>query len=193
MDSKVRLSIRLTFLASFMTAIPAFASSAEHHHVASISDLFYPVINFIIYLAILIAAFKKPLTNAIKARREGIASFVSAASSKQADAEQLLKSAKAKIASVKAEAETIISRGIEDAKREAAALKIAAEKKAQRIVDQAKSTAQSERKAMEESVRRELAELVINRASEKLARELNESSDRELRKRAVDGIGALRN
>lgn len=188
-----KIGVKSAVFGLFLFIPGGLASAAEHAaHVASISDLFYPFINFALYVALLFFVAKAPLLNAIKTRREGISAFVKSAGERRAVALKQLRYAEDKFSGLKAEVLALEQRSAEEARREAEAVKEAAKKKAERLIAQAKDGAASERKVLEESVRKELAQIVIERAAERLAKELDANSDRALRDRALDGLGALK-
>jgi F0F1-type ATP synthase membrane subunit b/b' len=97
----VKKIIYYTFLASSFLSV-AIASEKAAHHEASLMDLKYPVINFIILLAILSKVIK-PLREKFNKQAADVRSLMESAARNSKDAEEKLSQYQAKIKNIDSE------------------------------------------------------------------------------------------
>lgn len=181
-----------------VTALPAFAAGGGEHgahagHEGSLSDLFWPWVNFALYVVLLGAILKKPFSKAWQTRREGIEHSVNAGAQELQEAEQVLMFARSREHNVDADCKNISANILEDAKREGAQLIEEARRRSEFLARQANDAVSAEQRQAERALRREIAEKVLARANQLLKQELTPEVDRELRRGVLAGVRHLGN
>jgi F-type H+-transporting ATPase subunit b len=180
-------------LVGLLIPVLAFAAETEHEHHGSPSDLIPYWIHFAAFVVILYFLIKRPITEAVVARREGIDEAVGAGRRQLADAEHKLSLAQKRFASLATAIESLKQEIASDAEREAKQLLSEALERAARIKSNADNAAVSELKAAQLKMRNEVAERAIELAREKIKARVNLDSDRALRSSALSGVGNLAN
>ena len=172
--SAVRRKLSLGFLAlllaigtrSSLYAATAAAPDVHHdatahheagHHAASLKDLFFPAINFSIYLFIVVRYVVPAMQEYLRRRRADIVQADSESSAALARAEQSVAVGKARLASLKAEADGIREDLIAIATRQAARLIAQAEETGGRRLADASLVAEQERRHALAGVRADIA------------------------------------
>lgn len=165
---------------------PAWASGGSGH--ASPSDLLYPAINFCLYITLMYFLLKKPFLHALKARREGIHGALESARVATVNAENAVLEAQRKKNSLLTEIENL-RRSIEaDTEHEAAKVLTDAKERAERITVQSKSYAEAESRSTENALRKEVANNIVDRATEILTKKIDRGTDKGLQDRVVSDI-----
>lgn len=185
---KAKISI---FLISTAT-IPsfAFASDAAAHH-PSVSDLILPAMNFALFLVIMVKLLKTPLQTQLRARKDNVESHIKRAAMQWDRARRQLLDVQRRFHSLDGEMKELTMRIASEGKKEAQGIVADAKSKADAIIRRAKDSSESERKTTEAQIRVELAQAVLKLASEKLSKEITESSDKQHRERALEGLRAI--
>lgn len=167
-----------------------FAQS-EHEHEASITDLKWFWVNFLIYIGLLYVLCRKPLAKAWQARRLAIQDSIAEAQKDAAIAQQALLEAQRKLAALPTETAKLATDIEREAQRECTDIFVAAKTRAERLAAQAKDLAEAERKATEAAIRRELVTLALKKAEERLQKEITPQSDKAIRETALSSVQQL--
>ena len=107
-------------VADFFSTAQAYASAAAEgeHHGPSINDIWFPVVNFIIY-AFIIVKFALPLIrDFLKTRREEVVAKIAQASAKKQAAEALVRDYRSKLAGLGKEVQSLQAMLREEGERE---------------------------------------------------------------------------
>jgi F0F1-type ATP synthase membrane subunit b/b' len=139
----------------FTTAV-AHASGSEGGHHASIADITGPWINFIVYVALLVALVRKPIKNGWASRRERIAEEVSAATSEMEAAERELAAVEALTKNIAQEQERARGDILKQGELEASSIIAAAREKSTRIKAQVKELLAGESRSAQATFRASL-------------------------------------
>lgn len=81
----------------FLAANVAFSSEKTLHHEPSITDLFYPAVNFVVLIGFMIWKLKKPMKEMFEKKAHEIQETVRAAAEKNKDAQEKLSSLQKKM------------------------------------------------------------------------------------------------
>jgi len=176
-----------------LTPALVFAAEAEHEHHASASDLNPYWFHFAAFVVILYMLIKRPITDAVVARREKLGDAVNAGRQQLADAEEKLAQAQKRFAQLTAAIESLKQEIASDAEREAKQILADSIDRAARIKSNAENSAVAELKAAQLKMRNEVAERAVELAREKIKSKINLESDRSLRSASLTGIGNLAN
>lgn len=172
---------------------PSMAAAADHGagHAPAFMDLKWFWVNFLIYVFALFFILRNPVKRGWLARREAIASAVAAAQKDAEAARQELLEAQRKLSSLESDSSKMSADIERETQREAAEILTQAKVRAERITRQSKELAEAERKATESLIRRELVAIAVERARERLQREVNAQADKELRDMALGAVRQL--
>lgn len=168
----------------------AFAAGGDGHSVG-VSALFLPAVNFILYLFIITKLTKKPILAALHARKENMESHIKRAATSWEQAKRQLLDVQRRFNSLDKDIKEIEERIAREGTQEAAAIVQDAKEKGAALIKRTKEGAEAERRAVELALRNELAQEVLQIASNKLSKEISSESDRPLRDRALEGIRAI--
>lgn len=170
----------------------AIVFAAEGHgHAPSIVDTFPYWVNFLIYLSALYLLLRNPVRESWAHRRANIRKVIESAEQEMALLERAIAHAKERLAQSDGEIATLTADIKREAEGESKSISSDSEKAARRIKEQAKDLIQAERKGAEAAVQRELAEKVIQLATERLKSETTNDTDRGRRLSAVTSINQL--
>jgi F-type H+-transporting ATPase subunit b len=186
-----------TFAFALLIA-PAVAVAAEHGHTDAahahgIETLFWPVVNFALYIVGIYFLVRKPLAEALTKRHAMVQEGVATGVTRKRAAEAALHDAQIRMSKVEGEIAELKRRIAEETKRESEALIVSAQEKAERIQTAGKEAAIAEQKTVEANLRQELSAAVLRIAEERLRGKLTPESDRGFRERVVSNIGNLLN
>lgn len=144
--------------------------------------LIWTLINFLIFLAILVKLGTKPILKALAAREDSIKNNIENAEKASAQAQQILLESQTKLSQAQQEMNAIISKGKQQAEEVIRRAAEDAEKiKRQKVEDAAKEIERSKENAVKQ-LRTEVADLVVQ-ATEKI---LGESLDKEKHYKIVE-------
>jgi F-type H+-transporting ATPase subunit b len=178
----------------FFVATQAWASTAAEaeHHAPSITDVGWPLANFIIY-AFIIVKFVFPLArDFLKTRREEVLSTVTQAGAKKRAAEALVNQYKSKLAAVDQEIRTIHESLRDEGEREKSKLLSEVQALAVRIKEDARFLAEQEVKVARQKVREEMANRAAATARELVQRHLSRADQNRLVQDFIQSIGQYR-
>jgi F-type H+-transporting ATPase subunit b len=177
----------------FFTA-QAWASTAAEaeHHAPSITDVGWPLANFIIY-AFIIVKFAFPLArDFIKTHREEVLSTITQASARKQAAEALVSEYKTKLAGLDKEIQSIRASLRDEGEREKSKLLSEAQALAVRIKEDARFLADQEVKVARQKLRQEMANLAEATARELVQRNLSGADQSRLVHDFIQSIGQSR-
>ena len=183
-----------TDILELFTTAQAWASAAAEteHHAPSITDVGWPLANFVIY-AIIIVKFAFPLArDFLKTRREEILSTLSQASAKKQAAEALVNEYKAKLAGLDKEVQSIHVVLREEAEREKSKLISEAQALAVKIKEDAHFLADQEVRIARQRIREEMANQAEATARELVQRNLTAADQGRLVQDFIQSIGQTR-
>lgn len=190
----VALALTVIFLLSSIFGVKLAVAAEGHevaHHESPWASLGSKWVHFLVYIGIMYWLLRKPLAAFWVNRRQTIYDAVNQGKVALSAANQRLSTARSKVSVVDAEATRIQNDLAKETKQESARIIEDAKARAAYILDRAKITAAAEERAAEVAVRRDVADRVIEKARERLSKELTEEADRGLRGAAFKGLKAL--
>ena len=193
----MRRGIRLLTLnvaTTFLVASFAFAAASEHgegHHAPSFGDLKYYLINFAIYLALVLWVISKTAPAGWRSRRQRIQEMLQTSRAKVSAADQAYQSARQRLEGVDEDVRSLSDLMKVEAQREAEEIIRAAKAQAARIVKQAHDNAEAERKVSESAIRKEYAAQALKIAEERLRKEITPERDKSMRVAFHDSVKTL--
>ena len=175
------------------TAANAWASASGAEHPApSIGGVVLPVINFLIYAAVLYY-FALPLVRSfLRSRRDEVVATIAQASAKKQQAEALVMEYRAKLASAGREVQAIQASLREDAEKEKAKLLSEAQAMAVKIREDARFLADREVGIAREKIREEMANQAETTARELVQRNISPADQGRLAQEFIQQIGQAR-
>jgi len=158
-------------VADIFSTAQAYASAAAEgeHHAPSINDIWFPLVNFIIY-AFIIVKFAFPLIrDFLKTRREEVVAKIAQASAKKQAAEALVREYRSKLAGLGKEVQALQAALRQEGEREKSRLISDALATAVKIKEDANFLSDQELRTARQKLREEMAN-----AAEATARQLIE-------------------
>lgn len=149
-----------------------------HHHAPALSDLLFPAINFAIYLVIVVRFVIPAMREFLRRRRADVVQAESEGSAALARAEQDLAAKKARLASLKTEAESLRQDLVAIATRQGERVVAQAEESGKRRVADAQLLAEQESRRALGEVRAELAREAANLAEQRIRTALTADDQR---------------
>jgi F-type H+-transporting ATPase subunit b len=164
---KARYVVSLLVILSVLLAFGAVWASSEGGHgdsAAKVKDLIWRTMNFVVLAGGLIFLLRKPLAQALEARRQGIRDQLDDLEKQKADAEKQLSEYKAKLARLDKEIEKIVAEYVKDG--EAVKAKIIEEAKvaAEKLQALAKKNIEQEFQKARQALKAEMAEQAVSMA-----------------------------
>jgi F-type H+-transporting ATPase subunit b len=159
---KARYVVSLFVILSVLLAFGAVLASSEEGHGAAATEppirLLFRTMNFVVLAGALFFLLRKPVAQALEARRQGIRDQLDDLEKQKADAEKQLFEYKAKLARLDKEIEKIVAEYVKDG--EAAKAKILEEAKvaAEKLQEQAKKNIEHEFQKARQALKAEMAE-----------------------------------
>jgi F-type H+-transporting ATPase subunit b len=148
---------------------------------------------FIIAALILHRKFGKPVSQALKSRKERIKNELQRAREERDQALQQLAEVETRVKGLEKEIAAIRERSVEEAESEAARIRAATETELGRLRESAQREIESASKAAATELRRYASEQSIHLAEDVLRREMGPEDDARLLKLRVEGLGGNRN
>ena len=166
------------FVVLFLSELWAAPAAAAEEHAASVTELIFPLVNFLIFLY-LIKRYLMPLAkDYLKSRREEIAAAVREADEAKRRADALLRDYQNRLARLSEETRVIREALRAEGEREKAKLLAEAEILVTRIKTDADFLVEQEVKLTRQELRREIAR-VAQAAAEKLVRNNLSAADQK--------------
>ena len=167
--------------AGFFLLLPVILWAAEEghgEHVPSISDLVFPVINFLLFVFILYRYVIPTVRDALRQRREKITLALEEAKRAKEEAERLRKDYELKLAGLAAEQEKIREQALEAAERERRRIVEEARQMAERVKSEVQQIAQREVEEARRTLRQEAANQAVRIATELMQSRLTQTDHR---------------
>ena len=167
--------------AGFFLLLPVILWAAEEghgEHVPSISDLVFPVINFLLFVFILYRYVIPTVRDALRNRREKITLALEEAKRAKEEAERLRKDYELKLAGLAAEQEKIREQALEAAERERRRIVEEARQMAERVKSEVQQIAQREVEEARRTLRQEAANQAVRMATELVQSRLTQTDHR---------------
>jgi len=167
--------------AGFFLLLPVILWAAEEghgEHVPSISDLVFPVINFLLFVFILYRYVIPTVRDALRQRREKITLALEEAKRAKEEAERLRKDYELKLAGLAAEQEKIQEQALEAAERERGRIVEEARQMAERVKSEVQQIAQREVEEARRTLRQEAANQAVRIATELVQSRLTQTDHR---------------
>jgi F-type H+-transporting ATPase subunit b len=176
-----------------LSVAQAWASAAEaEHHAPSITQILFPLGNFLIY-AYIIKRFALPLVrDFLRSRREGILTSIETAAESKKQAAAVVSSYQAKLAGIQREVDAIQAELQAEGEREKGKLIAEAETLAAKIKDDAVFLADQEVKIARQKIRYDMAVQAESTARELLGRHLSSGDQDRLAEDFIQSIGRTR-
>ena len=178
-------------LALFSIEAWAVSSAAAEAHPASVTQVFFPLINFLIFLYLL-KRFLLPLAkNHLRSRREGIVQALNEADEGKGRAEAMLQDYRGRLARLDEETKKIREEFRTDGEREKSKLLSEAEEHAIKIKADADFLAEQELKVAQQRIRQEMARRAQAAAAEMVQRHLTSADQKRLAEEFLGGVGRV--
>lgn len=176
-----------------LSAAQAWASAAEaEHHAPSITQILFPLGNFLIY-AYIIKKFALPVVrDFLRSRREEIATAIAGAAQSKGQAEAALRGYQAKLAALQQEIDSIHAESKAEGEREKGKLIREAETLAAKIKADAAFLADQETKTARQKIRAEMAAQSQSAARELIRSHIVPGDQGRLAQEFIDSIGRAR-
>jgi F0F1-type ATP synthase membrane subunit b/b' len=178
----------LLFSSVFLMPESSMAATAAHHGEIGIGTLFWPLVNFSIFAALLVYLFRKFGSPALKARAVTIEDHLRKSERELSEAIKEFNKAQQRLVAIEDERTAIFARFDEDAEIASKEIIASAEQSAKRVRDDLVIRLQNEFKQATNAVKAEMVEAAMSLAKEKLAVEFGVDDDRQLRKQALQVI-----
>ncbi len=150
--------------------------------------VFWSLVNFSIFLFLLIKFGAKPIANALKAREDKINNAIAQAEEANKRAEELLKQSQEKLDTAQAEVNDILNRGREQAELQVRRAAEEAEKVRRAKIDEAAKEIQRNKDAAIQELRKEVASLVVSATEKILDEKLDKEKDYKLISNYIDKL-----
>ncbi|MBU6160885.1 MAG: hypothetical protein KGO50_07160 [Myxococcales bacterium] len=148
------------------------------------------IVNFSIYLAILVKFGRGPVLAFFAGRRSGLLARVEAAAKTRAEAEAALGALKAKVDGLEGERKTLLAETRELAERERERVIATAESQAEKMLRDAKLQAEAQAAAAAEEFRMELVDRAMKLAQARLSSEAGEVARRRWVENGIKSLQA---
>ncbi len=174
----------------------AYASGEAGGHEAGIPrakwmDLLYRALNFAGLAFILVFFLKKPFSEGLSSRREGIKDQLEALESRKAEAEQMYKEAEAKLARLDEEVNAIITEAVKQGEAEKAKIIADAERNAGDIKRQAEMAVAHELAEAKTRLKGEIAEQAVLLAEELVKKNIQPADQSRMVELSLDKVGGI--
>jgi len=179
------------FFGIFMIA-QAWAAGGAEHHTPSITEVIFPALNFLIYLAIIVKFALPPIRSYLKNRRDEVVATMTQASAKKAAAQALVAEYKAKLAALDQQVMSLQATLREEGERDKAKLLGDANTMAAKIKADASVLADQEVKMARQKIREDMAIQAEATARALLQRNLSADDQNRLADEFIQSIGQAR-
>jgi F-type H+-transporting ATPase subunit b len=177
-------------LSDLFAVTAAWASAAEaEHHAPSFNDIWFPVVNFLIF-AFIIKRFAVPLLrDYLRSRREEVVSTLETAAESKRRASALVQDYRWRLAHLDEQVQSIQSALRAEGEREGAKLLQDAEASARKIKADASFLAEQEVKMARQQLREEIAAQAAGEARELIQRNMSPADQSRLFEQFIQNIG----
>jgi F-type H+-transporting ATPase subunit b len=174
------------------TIAQAWAAGGAEHHTPSITEVIFPTLNFLIYLAILVKFALPPVRSFLKNRRDEVVATMTQASAKKAAAQALVNEYKAKLATLDQQVRSLQATLRDEGERDKAKLLGEANAMAAKIKADASILADQEVKMARQKIREDMAIQAEATARALLQRNLSADDQNRLADEFIQSIGQAR-
>jgi len=165
------------------------ASTGGEHHGPSINQIWFPLVNFLIF-AFLIKIYVLPLVrNYLRSRRDEVVDAIKAAAANKQRAEALVQEYQARLARLRDESNSIQESLRAETEREKARLLNEADAMAAKVRSDARFLAAQEVKVTQQKVRHEMAETAKAKAIELVRHHISAADQSRLVEDFIQNIG----
>ena len=181
-------------VADIFSTAQAYASAAAEgeHHAPSINDIWFPLVNFIIY-AFIIVKFAFPLIrDFLKTRREEVVAKIAQASAKKQAAEALVREYQSKLAGLGKEVQALQAALRQEGEREKSRLISDALATAVKIKEDANFLSDQELRTARQKLREEMANAAEATARQLIERNISAADQNRLVDDFVRTLGQAR-
>jgi F-type H+-transporting ATPase subunit b len=161
----------------------------ETHQGINLVSNFGKILNFAILFFLLYLLAKSPLSKYLKNKRDSTIEEIEDSFRKKDEIERRLRELEERIKNVDLEIKEIISNGEKEALSEREKILNEAKKEADKIISEAEEAIEDARRKGIEELKRYGAELLIERAIEKVKRNFGESEQRKILRKAINELG----
>jgi F-type H+-transporting ATPase subunit b len=176
------------------TAMAAEAAHGGGHGIdsAKLQELLWRTVNFVVFAAVLIKLASKPIKKLFAQRSEEVAATLEELEAKQAEADQAVKAAEARLAEVAQEREKIIQQYMAEGELEKTKILEKANQVAARIKEMAALTIQQETKKASQNLREEVVGLATQMATDMIKEKATYADQQGLVEEYLKKVGDTR-
>lgn len=185
----MKRSLQLLVSALFLLESSAFAAGDSGHHAATIYDIRFFYLHFLIFVFLLYKLTKNPVASSWHSWRESISSSVEKGTKALGSAEEALQVAEGKLATLPQAISEMTSRIEHETNTESKEIVEEAKRKAVEIKKRGEENIQAEKLAAEKAYQRALALAALSEARGLLEKRVDAKSDAKRRDEALSGIG----
>lgn len=168
----------------------AWASAAEaENHMPPISQIWFPLGNFLIFAFIIVYYALPPVRNFLRSRRDEVITMIQEASAKKQQAEAIVQDYKRRLARLDQEVQAIQASLEAEGEREKTKLLSEMQILAAKIKEDTRFLADQEVKAARQKIREEMATLAEATARDLIEHHLSASDQGRLVEDFIQGIG----
>jgi F0F1-type ATP synthase membrane subunit b/b' len=181
----------LNFLFSKSTFFPlAFAGDSPWWNYPGFEA--WKFFNLFLFIGVIVFILRRPISEAMRARREGIRRDLMRAQEERNAALAKLEEVEARLGLLDAEVATVREQAKKDALLEKERIARATEEEAQKLRDQAVREIEGAGKAARQELRRFTAEQSVQLAEEMIRRDIRPEDDAHLVEMSIDELGGVR-
>jgi F-type H+-transporting ATPase subunit b len=176
------------------TAMAAEAAHGGGHGIdsAKLQELLWRTVNFVVFAAVLIKLASKPIKKLFAQRSEEVATTLEDLAAKEAEADQAVKAAEARLAEVAQEREKIIQQYMAEGELEKAKILEKANLVAARIKEMAALTIDQETKKASQNLREEVVGLATQMATDMIKEKATYADQQGLVEEYLKKVGDTR-
>lgn len=174
-------------MAALALSAPALAAEAGAHG-PNWAELGSAIVNFLLYISIIVYFARKPIASFFASRRAQLTSTMDEAAARQAEATARVETLQAKLDGFDAERAALVSEYRELGEREASKMREAAQSQAAKIAEDAKVTAEVETRRALSDLERRMVDRAIELAREQLETQLGPAGQQALIERGIAGL-----
>jgi len=150
------------------------------------------LVNLLLFIGLMLYFLRRPISEAFRARQQGIRSELMRAEEERAAAEAQLEEVKGRLARLDTEVEAIRANAQKEAAEERARVERATEAEIRKIREQARREIESAAKAARAELRTFTAEQSVKLAEEMIRRDIRPEDDAHLAREYVEELGGVR-
>ncbi|MBU1406326.1 MAG: F0F1 ATP synthase subunit B [Proteobacteria bacterium] len=184
-------SAALSLLMALAVAATAYAAGDGPIPKEKWLDLLWRTTNFAGLVFILVFFLKKPFTNGLSSRRDGIKDQLEALESRKAEAEHLYKEAEAKLAKLDDEVNSIITEAVKQGEAEKEKIIADAERNAGDIKRQAEMAVAHELAEAKARLKGEIAEQAVLLAEELVKKNIQPADQSRMVELSLEKVGGI--